>query len=291
MKLQQLWQKYLNWVFILWTVYAILAHPGWIVFALGLVAWVALVYLTAPGVFWTYVYLFPSKDNYDTEKTIAKLQRAIARKPLITLPYYSLGVLYARNNRWQEAIPPLEEAIRLGNKKEQVELKIILAVAFRETGAYDEAFRILDQLTAQGIQSYKIYYNYAICYLRLNRFAEAVEAAQKARTLKLDSAEPVLLLGKIHFAMGEYAAAKDDYEWAIAHTNWPVESYYWLGRAELELGNYAKAVEHLQKAVERITDDPALSDVPATEAEEWLARSQTLAGQETEVKNDTERPE
>ncbi|HYH03702.1 MAG TPA: hypothetical protein VEC37_11405, partial [Bacillota bacterium] len=164
MKFQQLWQKYLNWVFILWSIYAIFAHPGWIVFALGLVAWVALVYLTAPGVFWTYVYLFPSKNNYDTEKTIAKLQRAIDKKPLITLPYYSLGVLYAKNNRWQEAVPPLEEAIRFGDKKEQIELKTILAVAFRETGAYEKAFQILDQLTAQGVQSFKVYYNYAMCY-------------------------------------------------------------------------------------------------------------------------------
>jgi hypothetical protein len=52
-----------------------------------------------------------------------------------------------------------------------------------------------------------------------------------------------------------------------------VESFYWLGRAELELGLTVQAVEHLEKAVERITDDPALSDVTAAEAGEWLAKA------------------
>lgn len=287
MNLKQLWQKYLNWVFILWSVYAIFLHPGWLVFAVGMVAWIALVYLTAPGVFWTYVYLLPSKSNYDTEKTIAKLQRAINKKPLITLPYASLGILYARNGRWAEAVGPLEEAVRLGNPKEQIEINTILAVACRETGDYNRVFRILDALIAQGVKNFKLHYNYAMCYLRLNRFDEALEAAEKARSLKLDSAEPVLLLAKIYFAMGRYTDARDNYEWAIAHTSWPVESYYWLGRAQLELGEPEKAAEHLEKAVERIVDDPALSDVTADEARQWLERARTIVSKEKKSEAET----
>lgn len=291
MNFKQLWQKHLNWVFIVWSIYAIMAHPGWLAFALGMVVWVGVIYFTAPGVFWTYVYLLPSNSNYDTEKTIAKLQRAIDHKPLISLPYASLGILYARNGRWAEAIPHLEAAIPLGTKKERIEIKTILAVAYRETGDYQGAFRILDELVAQGIKNFKIHYNYAMCYLRQQRYNEALEAIEKARALKLDSAEPVLLLAKIYFTMGRFTDARDNYEWAIAHTNWPVESYYWLGRAQLELGEAVKAVEHLEKAVERIVDDPALSDVSADEARQWLERARAATGPEQNNQDETKRPD
>jgi tetratricopeptide (TPR) repeat protein len=273
MKLQQFWQKNLNWVLILWSIYALFARPGWLVFAAGAVAWVLIVYLTAPGVFWTYVYLLPSGNNFDLEKTSRKLKRAVARKPLITLPYASLGILYARNDRWQEAIPLLETAIRLASKKEQVNLKTVLAVAFRETANYEGAYRLLDELLAQGTKTFKVYYNYAACYLRQDRLAEALKAAQRARSLNLTASEPVLLLARIYFAMQDYQAAKDNYEWAIAHTRWPVESYYWLGRCQLELGETPQAVTSLEKAVERITADPNLADVTAAEAQEWLERA------------------
>jgi tetratricopeptide (TPR) repeat protein len=287
MKLQQLWQKNLKWVLVLWSIYAILAQPGWVAFAVGSVVWVLVVYLTAPGIFWTYVYLLPSNNGADPEKAISKLQRAIAKKPLITLPYASLGILYARNNRWQEAISPLETAIRLGTKKERIEFKTILAVAFRETANYEAAYQLLGELMSQGVKTFKTYYNYAACYLRQSRLSEALEAAGQARALNPNSVEPVLLLARIYYALQDYQAAKDNFEWALAHTHWPVESFYWLGRCELELDETAQAVAHLEKAVERITDDPNLSDVPVTEAQEWLAKARALLPAEQDEKADT----
>jgi tetratricopeptide (TPR) repeat protein len=278
MKLQQFWQKHLNWALILWSIYALLARPGWLAFGAGLVLWVLVVYLTAPGVFWTYVYLLPSGNNYDVAKTSRKLQRAIVHKPLLALPYASLGILYARYNRWSEAIPPLEEAVRFGTKKERNDYQTVLAVAYRETANYEAAYRLLDELVAQGVKTFKVYYNYAACYLRQNRLPEALEAARQARALNSTAAEPVLLLARIYFAQRDYRAAKDNYEWAIAHTRWPVESFYWLGRCELELGETAATVEHLTQAVERITDDPNLSDVTAAEAQEWLERASRKFG-------------
>jgi tetratricopeptide (TPR) repeat protein len=277
MKLQQLWQRNLNWLFILWLIYALVARPGWVAFGVGLAVGVLVVYLTAPGVFWTYVYLLPSHNNADPEKAIGKLRRAVARKPLIAMPYASLGILLAKNNRWAEAISPLEAAIRLGTKKEQIEEKTILAVAFRETVNYEAAYRLLDELVAEGVQTYKIHYNYAACYLRQNRLPEALEAAGKARAASPNSAEPVLLLARIYFMMQDYQAAKDNFEWAVAHIRWPVESYYWLGRCEMELGDVSDAVKHLAKAVERIADEPGLADVPVTEAQEWLERARARA--------------
>jgi tetratricopeptide (TPR) repeat protein len=274
MKTAQFWQKNLNWLLIIWCIYAFLTRPGWVAFGAGVIGWALVVYLTAPGVFWTYVYLLSFHNSYDWERNSRRWQRVIARKPLIALPYTSLGILYARNNRWAEAIPLLETAIRYGSKKEQVEFRTVLAVAYRENGAYERALSALDELVAQGVDTYQVYYNYAACYLRQNRLAEALIAAQRARSLNANAVEPVLLLARIYFALSDYRAAKDNLEWAIARTNWPVESFYWLGRAELELGELPPALEHLAKAVERITEDPNLADVSVTEVREWLEKAQ-----------------
>jgi tetratricopeptide (TPR) repeat protein len=294
MKSAQFWQKNLNWLLIIWCIYAFLTRPGWVAFAAGVIGWALVVYLTAPGVFWTYVYLLPFRNSYDLERTSRRLQRAIAKKPLIALPYTSLGILYARNNRWAEAIPLLETAIRFGSKKEQVEFRTVLAVAYRENGAYERALSVLDELVAQGAGTYKVYYNYAVCYLRQNRLTEALTAAQRARSLETTAVEPVLLLARIYFALPDYRAAKDNLEWAIARTNWPVESFYWLGRAELELGKLAPAVEHLAKSVMRITEDPNLADVPVTEAQDWLTKAQAALATATATAKDdnsAEEPE
>jgi tetratricopeptide (TPR) repeat protein len=155
-------------------------------------------------------------------------------------------------------------------------------VAYRETANYDGAYRLLDELVAAGVKTYKVYYNYAACYLRQNRLTEAQEAAGRARSLNTVVPEPVLLLARINFAQHDYQAAKDNFEWAIAHTRWPVESFYWLGRCRLELGELPQALIDLEKAVERISDDPNLSDVPAAEAQEWLERARTLAAEQKE---------
>jgi tetratricopeptide (TPR) repeat protein len=278
MKLRELWEKNIHWVLVLWLLYSLFFTPGWVAFAIGMAVWLLLLILTAPGVFWTYVYLLPSNTRYDLEPNIARLRKVMAMQPLIPLPYASLGIMCAKAKRWREAVAPLETAIRLASKKDRIELKILLAVALRELGEYDRTFQILDELVAQGVKTVKIFYNYALSYLRLERYDEALEAVQKARALDLRAAEPVILMAKIRFNMGDYEGARNDYEWAITHTNWPVESFYWLGRAELELGLAAQAVGHLEKAVERITDDPDLSDVTAAEAGEWLEKARTIAG-------------
>lgn len=273
MRLREFWEKNINWVLILWVIFSIVFTPGWAIFAVGAALWLLLLIFTAPGVFWTYLYLLPANTRYDTGPAIAKLQKVMAMRPLIPLPYASLGIMYVKSKRWRESIDPLETAIRLSSKKDRIELQIILAVAFRELGEYDRTFQILDALVAQGVKTVKVFYNYALSYLRLERFNEALAAVEKARALDLKAAEPVILMAKVRFGMGDYEGARNDYEWVITHTNWPVESFYWLGRAELELGLTAQAVEHLEKAVDRITDDPALSDVTAAEAGEWLEKA------------------
>lgn len=272
MKLKQLWQNNIIWVLIIWTLAALVFHFNAVVFTIGLIVWVALLYFTARGVFWSYI----NSLVFNKQKSEHYLSKAINFKPVIPGPYISLGVIYARAKRWPEAVKVFEEAYKLAVFRSQKDVQIMLAISYRESGNYQRALELLTELSQKGNNTFILFMNLATTYFKLDRLEEALETAQKARSLNLKSTQPVLLMGRIHFEKREFQAAKDDYLWAIDHMSWPVESYYWLGRAEMELGEIEKAIEDLKKAVERITDDPDMSDVPVTEAREWLDKAEKL---------------
>ena len=181
------------------------------------------------------------------------------------------------------AIMMLEQALNFSTPRAVPSIKPVLAVAYRENGEYEKALHIFESLVEQGVRTVHVYINLAQTYLKLDKLPEALTAAHKARSLDLSALNPVLVIGRIHFLMKDFEAAKDDYEWAVSHASWPVESYYWLGRTKLELGEIEKAKEHLQTAVERITSDPDLSDVPVDEAQKWLEQASDIAKETTPV--------
>lgn len=274
MTLARFWHHNLRWVLIIWVIASVLLRTGLLIFGVGVAVWLLIVYLTAPGVFWTYVYALPVY-SMNPKRTVRVLQKAISYKPLIPLPYTVLGVAYVRAKRYQEAIPILEEAIRLEKRKSVSGIKTVLAIAYRETGQYEKTYALLDELVGQGVRNLKIYYNYGLCFLRQDRLDEALKAVETARTFNIDQIEPVLLLGKINFAKGDMEAAKENWVWTVRRNEYLVEPYYWLGRAELELGQTQAAVEHFRLAVDKIHNDPLLSEVTLAEAQEWLKKAET----------------
>lgn len=277
---KQFWQKNLWWLLAGWAFFSLLHRPGWAVFGAGVLFWLLLVYLSAPGVFWNYL----AHLVFDPEKSKIFFQKALDAGSVIPRPYFSLGILLCRQKKWQEALPLLEKAVELSLPRFNAKANLLTAIAYRESGDFPKALAIFEKLQANGDKTTEVYFNLALTYLRQNRLEEALQTAKKARSLDLQSSDPVLLMGKIHFAMGDYEAAKNDYEWVISHISWPVESFYWLGRCELELGENEAAAEHLKTAVQRIKDDPLLSDVPLEEAEEWYRRAVEAAQTGTKKK-------
>ncbi len=266
MKIKQLWQSSLTWILLLWCILSIIYHcPLWLVVS-GVVVWVGIVFLLAPGVFWNYWSHF----TFNQQKKERWLTKAVGYKPLIFQPYLSLATIYIRQKRWAEAASILESAVELDHPRSGPNARILLAIAYRESANNEKAIELLTTLASQGVESFVVYLNLATTLFKVGKLEEALAAAEKARSLDLKSTQPVLLMGRIHFELREFQKARDDYEWSIQHLSWPVESYYWLGRAELELEDLDSARQHLQTAVTKIKDDPDMSDVSLSEAEEWL---------------------
>lgn len=269
MKLRKLWESNLSLVLLLWIIIAVIIKPGWFYFIAGFLIWILLVFFSAPGVFWNFAAIF----NPNPVSAQRLLERAVSFNPLVSYPYLTLGLSYARRQEWSQAIPMFEKTVEHSPLRKKSQHLTMLAEAYRASDHHEEALAILEQLHHNGSNSLKIHLNLALVLLQLNRLPEALEYAKKARSYNLSATEPVLIQAKIHFTMGDYQQAKNDYQWVIEHLKYPVESLYWLGRAELELGETGAALGHLQTAVERITEDPLLADVSKEEAEEWLKRA------------------
>lgn len=266
MPLKRVWEEKIQWLLVVWCGLALFFRLGWLLFGLGVILWVLLLYFTAPGSFWTLVAIF----NMDPDKVQTYLRKAIACQPASPKPYINLALATARRGAWEEALNLLAEANKKPGKALSPDLRNIWAICHRETGKYEEALSIIENLLQTGYENGKVYFNLAFTHYKAGHLEEALKAAAKARTYDVSDPDPVILSARIYFDLQDYATAKDNYEWCIKHTSWPVESYYWLGRCELELGLIDQACAHLATAVERITEDPALSDVPKEEAQKWL---------------------
>ena len=268
----RLWEENIQWVLVVWCILALFTRPGWIPFGVGVVLWVLLLYFTAPGKFWSFIALL----NTDRDKIEAYLRKAVASHPASPNPYINLALFTAPKGNWAEAITLLETANQKAGKRLTPKIRNIWAVCHRELGNYDQALSIINQLLQEGFADGRVYYNLAYTNYKAGHWQDALQAAEKARTSNLNDPDPVLLMAKIHFERGDYATAKDNYEWCLKHLSWPVETYYWLGRCELKLGLVDQACDHLATAVERITSDPELSDVPPEEAQNWLDQANLL---------------
>lgn len=270
MNLKRLYQLNLPFLLLIWIIFGLTIRPGWLIFAGGIVGWLLLVRLTAPGIFYTYLAFLNNRNNSDG--ALNRLRQAVAEQPALAYPYFVLGMMTAQRQLWDEALTNLKTAVNLSSGSKNIHYSIILGEAYRESGAYEQALEILTKLLNRGITSTKLYTDLAITYLKTKDYANCLNYANQARKQSNEAIEPVLLLGRAHFGLSQFQAAKDDYLWVMERLKYPVESYYWLGRCELELGQLDAARQHLQQAVAAITEDPLLSDVTIEEARHWLEK-------------------
>lgn len=206
----------------------------------------------------------------DRTKLERYLEKSVSFKPAIPQPYLKLGIIHYQQKEWSRAIPLLEQAVTLIGQKCPLNLKIILATAYRENGQEHIAAPLLRKMIDQGFKTAEVYYNLAVCLFRLHDDQAALGAAEEAHALDPTAVRPRMILGIVHFRMKDFVAAKHDYQWLVDVLPKPVESLYWLGRAESELGQIQPAAKHLQLAFDRMSEHRNISDIPLEEVKHWL---------------------
>ena len=153
-----------------------------------------------------------------------------------------------------------------------------------ETGELDLAAAAFKKAAERTPESIEVNYNLAICYLRLQKTAEAIEILEKLLLSKNDIPEIYMALGEAYFNQGKTEKALSSFQRAqelqpeneriyynlglIYYKNDELEeavtslekaininprfasAFYQLGLVFIKKGELAKAIEHLEKFLE-----------------------------------------
>jgi Flp pilus assembly protein TadD len=140
--------------------------------------------------------------------------------------------------------------------------RVTLADLLRANEQFAEAVTVLDGLIAQQkTPDWRLLYARGVAYERLNRWTEAQADLQAALKLRPDEPELLNYLGYSWIDRGEHLAeARGMIEKAVAadpRSGAMVDS---LGWAFYRMGDYKKAVEKLEEAVELEAGDPEINN-------------------------------
>jgi tetratricopeptide (TPR) repeat protein len=192
---------------------------------------------------------------------VNSLSRAAELKSTAFATYFGLGQAYFSLRKFDNCISTLSQAEPLAGsdqnaEKQKAELYELRGKAYYETGKYNEAAN--DLIKALRVnQSDSL--NFTIlgdAYFKLNRLDEAIQALEKAHSMKSDNASITDSLGRVYRQKGTDALSGKQYPLAIqallkAKDYNPKDGYVYYNLAEAYLfqKNYAEAEKALTQAL------------------------------------------
>jgi len=133
------------------------------------------------------------------------LEKALAENPRSAELNANLGAALAESGRLDEAIPRLQEAVRL--LPDSAELQANLAEALSERGRLDEALPHLEKAATLAPDSGERHASLGAAFLQARRFEEAIAQFEKALLLKPDFTQARYFLGNALFLQGRAGPA------------------------------------------------------------------------------------
>jgi len=143
----------------------------------------------------TFHFAADEKAPLDDESLIEKLKNVIAINPSSHQPHQMLGLVYAENNRFKNAVEEFHEAVRLleaAQETDRTDQKIkalyldSLGWAYFKLGELEEAERYLSEADRIQPSSAAVQEHLGDLYQRKGKIEEALAAWQKALSLLSD---------------------------------------------------------------------------------------------------------
>jgi tetratricopeptide (TPR) repeat protein len=186
-------------------------------------------------------------------KSEGVLRRALALAPDDLVATGGLASLALSRHRFREALALGRRALRISPTTART--YGVVGDALVELGRYDAAFRAFDRMSSlkPSLASYA-----RIAYARelLGRPRAALAAMRLALDAALGQAEPLAWthwqLGRLHWSIGETAAARREYREALAALPGYVYGLDALAHAEVARGRVERAIALERQAVDRI---------------------------------------
>jgi tetratricopeptide (TPR) repeat protein len=157
---------------------------------------------TAPALFNVKFFILKAdSDTFDDSKTDQALKRFNT-----SIAQHRLGIRYFRQKQYDEAQVQFKEVLRINPFLWQARWN--LAIIYLKKGFYGDATKELEMLVTLQPGRAEFYNNLGGCYIRANKFDEAVAVLKKAYELESDPAKKTVIKKNVDIAMGMSALHK-----------------------------------------------------------------------------------
>lgn len=135
-----------------------------------------------------------------------RLGAIVFKSPNTLLAHRMLADIYIRQDKIKDAIPEMEEVVRLDPKDDNT--RDNLGIAYIQTGQYDKASAFYRDALTQNPKNAKLAFSYAAALDRGGRHAEAAQAFDRAAVLDPKNPRPALYAGLLYHLSGTDTQAR-----------------------------------------------------------------------------------
>ncbi|MBP1623695.1 MAG: Tetratricopeptide 2 repeat protein [Acidobacteria bacterium] len=146
---------------------------------------------------------------------VSSLSRAVQLKSTVFSTYYGLGLAYFNMQRYENCITALNQGETLAPGKEKAKLSSLRGKAYFQMNRFSEAVSDLTDSMRSDQPDWLDYHMLGVSYLNLNRTDEAIQALEKALSMKPGQSSVTDPLGKAYFKKGVSALSAKQYGPAV----------------------------------------------------------------------------
>ena len=179
------------------------------------------------------------------------------------MAHNNLASHYIDNDRFDDACPHLEKAVRL--QPQFVEARVNLGVVLIEAGEYSHAVETLEKATETAPEYPRAWYQLGRAHERLREYPRAETAYERAVDIDSSSAETYARLGLVRIAEGRFDGAVEALSRAVELDRNRTDVWNNLGVAYYRQGNSRGALSAFTTATDI---DPSFADALANRA--WV---------------------
>jgi tetratricopeptide (TPR) repeat protein len=199
---------------------------------------------TDPRVF--YVTALLDTDRHDLNSAVKNFTEAINRDSSLSAAWQDLGIAYMKANRWNDAVTAFAELVR--RQPNSVEAAYFHALALYNSDKNSEAeveVRRALRLDAGAVEAHTLLG--IILASRGNANTEAADALSQAVALNPNSFDAQFYLGRVQYAMKDYAGAVKSFRAAAKINPLHAEARFFLGTVLELAGDSNSAMTEYQE--------------------------------------------
>ena len=158
---------------------------------------------------------------------------------------YNLGLAYYKSELYKEAIPALENELKLDSTN--VAIKQLLGLSYFMTNDYARASALLTDVVAVKSQDAALYYPLALSLLKDGKLEAANRVIEQMVTVGGNSPQLHILLSQAHYERGEVDKALEELRTALSLDNKVRLAHFYTGLIHLKAGKFQDAAREFEQ--------------------------------------------